>query len=78
MDRQSAEKLLDEHLDKLGEFFESVQLIVTDSDKDGTLYCARGRGNFYARKGSVQQFLENDQHDDAAQYIGEVIKKEED
>ncbi len=70
--------MIDGHLDKLGEFFETVQIIVTDSDSNGTLYCARGRGNFYGRKGSVQQFLENDQHDDAAQYIARVIKPEED
>lgn len=76
MDQKEVTRRVDQALDSLGEFFESVQIIATDSDVDGSTYIARGRGNFYARKGSVQQWLENDRHDDQAQYIGDVIKKE--
>lgn len=77
MDRAQNEALIDKALDTLGEHFEAIQIIATDSDGGGSLYVARGRGNFYARKGAVHQWLENDRHDDAAQYVKDAIRGED-
>lgn len=57
-------KLLDEHVDKLMEHFDSVQIFATrqhsavtgDSDKN-TMSCESGGGNFYARMGQVREWL---------------------
>lgn len=78
MTKEEAERFLDRHLEELAEHFEAVQILVTDSDKDGTLYIARGKGNFYARKGLAQQFIDNDHHNDAAQSIKHAIKPDDD
>lgn len=77
MIREDAAKLLDEHVAALGEHFEAVQILVSDSDGDGTRSCFRGTGNYFARKGMADTFCKRDMAEESAHYIAEAMKSEE-
>lgn len=50
--------LLYEEAQKMGEHFDSIQMIATLKDEDGnTQIHACGAGNFYARAGSAREWL---------------------
>lgn len=44
----------------LMEFCDSVQIVATEHSEKGTRICQYGRGNFYARLGSCQTFLDSE------------------
>lgn len=52
-------KLLEDACDKLGEYFDSVQVFATrhDSNDDGTVIVNWGSGNWCARRGQVSEWL---------------------
>jgi len=64
--REVDQQLLDRAIAPLMEHFDTVQIVVTRLANDGTMLAARGRGNWYARVGSVRDWLvsedENTRH----------------
>lgn len=70
--------LIDRHLEDLGEHFDTVQILCTTYDSEGTAIYTRGIGNHYARIGSAHHFLEKNSHEDSAERIAEKIKEEND
>lgn len=52
-------QILRSHALQLHEHFESVQIIVTrhDVEEDGTVLAHHGEGNWFARYGSVKEWL---------------------
>ncbi len=50
--------LVDGQVSALMEHFESVQIIVTTYDDDGTFLISRGGGNYFARIGSVGAWMD--------------------
>ncbi len=74
MENTQAQYVLDQALHLLGEHFEAVQIFATFSE-EGVSHCAKkGCGNFYTRKGMVQEFVEEQN----ALSIAREIKLEED
>jgi len=69
---------VDKALETLTEFFDAIQVIGTFVDDDGQTHClSRGVGNWYARVGATQEFLERDQAQTTANAIGEVMMLDE-
>lgn len=77
MTRDEATALIDTHLEALGEHFDSVQILVSNCDYAGTSFIPRGCGNFYARKGMAQTFVERDVAEDSARYIARELNPED-
>lgn len=51
--------LLDKHCAQLGEHFDTIQIFATRYDEGGnTINACYGAGNWYARLGQVQSWLE--------------------
>lgn len=57
MKTEDAKKMLEEHTSVLGEQFDSVQILVTWHEDENSRCCKIGCGNWYARIGSAQEFL---------------------
>lgn len=53
-------EMLDRAVNVLMEHFDAVQILATYTDGEGTLGLTRGGGNWYARKGMVQEFIDRD------------------
>jgi len=45
------------HCAKLMEHFDTVEIFVTKHDKEGTLSLAKGDGNWYARIGQINEWM---------------------
>lgn len=58
-------ELVDDFAEKLSEHFDSVLIICTVYD-DGTKVCCKRRGNYYATKGAVTEWLEEERNRDLA------------
>lgn len=73
MSPEQARAVLDNTIAKLEEHFDAVQILVTwpmeTGYTDGTHYMARGGGNWYARRGMVEAFI----NDDKAANIGRAV-----
>lgn len=54
------------HITALMEHFDTVQIFCTryDSDDGGTVNVASGKGNYFARKGHIEQWLEGEEEGD--------------
>lgn len=57
-------KLIEHHAAILSEHFDTVEIITTrhqpntgDKDENGTVMCNSGTGNYFARYGSVKEWL---------------------
>lgn len=58
MNEPRANEILDKHLGMLAEHFDSVQIMATGLDTKGdTDVFFRGTGNWYARQGMAQSFI---------------------
>ena len=73
MTPQEAEALLEKVAANLGKHFDCVQIVASRLDPDGTRSFMRGVGNWFARRGLCQHFIERDQADTQARTIGHVI-----
>lgn len=74
---EQQEKLIEEHLAKLIEHFDSVQILASFTDDEGTKSFSFGRGDWYARQGLAHEFIAHDQAKDTAKFLSEAIKKED-
>lgn len=75
MTEDDANKILDDFCRKLGEHFDSVQIMVSDTDTNGTRSFRRGIGNWYARQGMAHEFIQQNISADTAKYIAQEIKE---
>lgn len=57
--REHSEAIVDKAVTALMGHFDAVQIMVTREDGDSTMYCGRGKGNYYARLGMVQTWIES-------------------
>lgn len=74
MTQAEAEKLLDDAVARLGEHFDSVQILASWNEEGLTLCCKRGVGNWYARQGMAHEFINADQAQETAHQIAQVLK----
>lgn len=61
MDDAEANRLLEEMAARLGEHFDAVQILVSWNEYGLTNCAKRGVGNWYARQGMAQEFIDQDQ-----------------
>ncbi len=61
---------------RLGEHFDSVQILVSNSEGRGTICHKRGVGNWYARQGMAQEFIKQNEASEAARLIAHEIKQD--
>lgn len=55
-------ELLRKHTSQLSEYYDTTQIIVTKLKSDGgTKRIAQGSGNWYARYGSVKEWVNNEE-----------------
>lgn len=76
IERDALVKYLDETLEKLGEHFEHVQLLVSNHDDSGTWTISRGVGNWNARQGMAQRFIKDDEAQEAARFVANELNKD--
>lgn len=69
-------KLVENAAAALGEQFDTVQILTSNSDGDGTRCIKRGVGNFYARLGMAKEMLDEDQAQVWAKVFDERLKDE--
>ena len=78
-DRDIKEQALKDALALLGEHFEAVQILTSyPIDECGTASMYRGLGNWYARTGMAQEFLNQDQAQEQAKQIADRLGEDED
>lgn len=72
-------KLIDDAILVLREHWECVQIMVSrvNEEEEGTETIIRGKGNFWARKGLAQDFIDRENQEEAASKIAEKIKEDE-
>ncbi len=78
MTTQESMNLLDKHAAQLAEHFDSVQILVTVVEDGGTDYFAKGKGDWYARRGMCHQFIDMDQAEANSNALAEKINGNED
>lgn len=80
MTEEDAIKVVDKAVCDLREFFPDVQVLVSwVEESDGcTRDLFRGKGNWYARAGMANEFLNRDQGQVAAKEIADRLKPPED
>jgi hypothetical protein len=59
MTDKEAQLIVQEAADRLGEHFECVIVLASDSESDMTTMGQAWSGNYYAAKGMAQEFLDN-------------------
>ena len=70
--------LLEQHAVQLSEHFDSVRIVVTQrTDKGETAMLTCGRGNWYAQKASVEEWL-TEQDQETREQVRSRIKNEVD
>lgn len=73
MNPKEAEKMLEVQAAELGEYFDSVQIMVTWTEQ-GLTYCAkRGVGDWYARQGMAHEFINADIAQENARQLSNKI-----
>lgn len=57
---EQLEKVVQQHVDALSEFFDAVQVLCSHTMKEGTGSVFTGSGNWFARQGMAHQFIKSD------------------
>lgn len=60
MTKEEQLKMIEQHVESLGEFFDSVQIFCSQRDPDGkqeTQTFATGCGNWFARYGQIREWV---------------------
>ncbi len=84
MTRDDLEKLLTQHLIQLSEHFDAIQIVASvapkavrteqlDLDAGDTLSIAKGIGNFFARRGLVEDWIESQRAGMLAHAVKEAL-----
>ncbi len=61
MKTEDAKQMIEAIASQLSEHFEAVQILVSFPQDGGTQGLNAGRGNWYARQGMAQEFLQREQ-----------------
>lgn len=77
MNAEELGKLVEDAASALGEQFEAVQIVASNSEGDGTRCIKRGVGNFYARLGMCREFVEQDSGEVLGSKIADALNDEE-
>lgn len=77
MSNEEQTKLLQSAVDKLGEHFDAVQILVSYNKEGDTAGGFRGTGNWYARIGLAREFLLQDEQRALAHEIAQAISTDE-
>ena len=77
MTQPEAEQILKGVVHLLGEHFEAAQIMVTWHDGEDTSRLFTDAGNWYARMGLAQEFVNVDKARDLAQEVGKVLESDE-
>lgn len=62
-------EMADDFSEKLSEHFDSVIIICTTTEGNGTRVVCKRRGNYYATKGAMVEWLEEERNRDLAQKL---------
>jgi hypothetical protein len=69
---------LGNHVEKiakeLAEHFDAVQILASHTEAQGTLCIKRGCGNWYARQGMAQEFIQAQNAEVNAEFIGTKLE----
>lgn len=60
MNLEELTKIVEKAAADLGEHFEAVEILASNSDGEGTKCIKRGGGNYYARIAMAQEFVDED------------------
>lgn len=71
-------KLVEDAAAALGEHYDAVQIMVSNSDGEGTRCIKRGVGNFYARLGMAREFVEQDSGEVLGSKIADALNEDSD
>lgn len=71
-------KIVDDAAFKLGEHFDAVQILASNSDSEGTYGKMRGVGNFYARLGMAREFIDKDTNEMLGSKIADALNEDSD
>jgi hypothetical protein len=78
-ERERLIELLKKHVDEMGEHFDAIQVLVSTHESDeGTWTYAQGYGNWNARLGMAQAFLNRDAQKDQARCIASEMHSDDD
>lgn len=77
MTHEELSKIVEDAALALGEHFEAVQILVSNCDSDGTAVMRRGVGNFYARVGMAQEFIDLDKNEMLSFKVAEALNPED-
>lgn len=69
-------KIVEDAASALGEHYDAVQILASNSDGEGSQCVKRGVGNFYARLGMAREMLDEDQAQVWAKVFDERLKDE--
>lgn len=75
-ERDALVEYLDKKLAEMGEHFECVQILASNSDDSGTWTISRGSGNWNARQGMAQRFVKDDEAQEAARFVASELNRE--
>lgn len=80
MTEEEADRIVEKAVNELREFFPDVQVLVSwvDDDAHETREIFQGRGNWYARAGMANEFLNRDKGQTAAKEIADRLNQDED
>lgn len=70
-------RIVEQCAQRLGEYFDCVQIMCSRSDSTGTFVLKRGVGNWYARQGMAHEFINQDVAQENAEAIAEKLKTED-
>lgn len=63
--RENDIQLLEQAIQLIGEHFDTVHIFVTRHEpeiEDGTVHCQKGTGNWFARYGSIKEWVIREEH----------------
>jgi len=76
MSDQEAQQIVLDAAHRLAEHFDCVQILATRMNQGHTQFVKKGVGNWYARHGMAQQFIQIGAAEDLATEIAEKLKPE--
>lgn len=78
MTREELSNHVDRIAQDLAEHFDAVQILASHCEADGTMCMKRGRGNWYARQGMAQEFIQSNEAETNAEYIASKLEEGKD
>jgi hypothetical protein len=74
MTPQEVDKEIDAFCSKMSEYVESIRIVASMPVKGATGRISRGKGNYYAQVGSVEEWLESCRDMNVADEIAKALK----